>query len=249
MMMSFDSFQTTTSLRHRPNTAKFLQSNSHGTSRQRTGHSVRVMAAGSSYGHMFRVTTFGESHGGGCGCIVDGTWNRRLVVSSSRRLVVSSSRRLVVWSSRRLVVSTAVQRLQREACGVKRAASVCCRIDHFGWELSAPQTVAVVLAGTTRVGRHDTARGIRAHSLRGTGSLIRSFVRSFVRSYDLSSTLRQSAGGQIGVGILRISLLCAFAFIITSLSPSVPSSDRAVPTGGEKEREFHPQILSSPPIS
>jgi len=166
-----------------------------------------------------------------------------------RRLVVSSSRRLVVWSSRRLVVSTAVQRLQREACGVKRAASVCCRIDHFGWELSAPQTVAVVLAGTTRVGRHDTARGIRAHSLRGTGSLIRSFVRSFVRSYDLSSTLRQSAGGQIGVGILRISLLCAFAFIITSLSPSVPSSDRAVPTGGEKEREFHPQILSSPPIS
>ncbi len=29
-------------------------------------------AAGSSYGHMFRITTFGESHGGGVGCVVDG---------------------------------------------------------------------------------------------------------------------------------------------------------------------------------
>lgn len=34
--------------------------------------SVCVKAAGSSYGHMFRVTTFGESHGGGVGCVVDG---------------------------------------------------------------------------------------------------------------------------------------------------------------------------------
>jgi chorismate synthase len=40
--------------------------------RSARARSVRVLAAGSSYGHMFRVTTFGESHGGGCGCIVDG---------------------------------------------------------------------------------------------------------------------------------------------------------------------------------
>lgn len=87
MMMSL---QTTTSLRNRPNTAKFLQSNSHVKSRQRAGrNSVNVMAAGSSYGHMFRVTTFGESHGGGCGCIVDGA-SRILDVSTSRILDVSS---------------------------------------------------------------------------------------------------------------------------------------------------------------
>ncbi|GFH13908.1 chorismate synthase [Haematococcus lacustris] len=33
---------------------------------------VRVQAAGSSYGTLFRVTTFGESHGKGVGCVVDG---------------------------------------------------------------------------------------------------------------------------------------------------------------------------------
>ena len=27
---------------------------------------------GSTFGHIFRVTTFGESHGGGVGCVVDG---------------------------------------------------------------------------------------------------------------------------------------------------------------------------------
>ena len=31
-----------------------------------------VRASGSTYGTMFRVTTFGESHGKGVGCIVDG---------------------------------------------------------------------------------------------------------------------------------------------------------------------------------
>lgn len=31
-----------------------------------------VTAAGNSYGTNFRVTTFGESHGGGVGCVVDG---------------------------------------------------------------------------------------------------------------------------------------------------------------------------------
>lgn len=88
MMMSL---QTTTSLRNRPNTAKFLQSNSHVKSRQRAGrNSVNVMAAGSSYGHMFRVTTFGESHGGGCGCIVDGA-SRILDVSSFTHALTHAS--------------------------------------------------------------------------------------------------------------------------------------------------------------
>ncbi|KAH9606917.1 hypothetical protein KSS87_009312 [Heliosperma pusillum] len=31
-----------------------------------------VQAAGSSFGNYFRVTTYGESHGGGVGCVVDG---------------------------------------------------------------------------------------------------------------------------------------------------------------------------------
>ena len=31
-----------------------------------------VCMAGSTYGHCFRVTTFGESHGKGVGCVIDG---------------------------------------------------------------------------------------------------------------------------------------------------------------------------------
>ncbi|MBA0566662.1 hypothetical protein Gohar_024620, partial [Gossypium harknessii] len=33
---------------------------------------TEIEAAGSTFGNYFRVTTFGESHGGGVGCIVDG---------------------------------------------------------------------------------------------------------------------------------------------------------------------------------
>ncbi|KAG2483355.1 hypothetical protein HYH03_017755 [Edaphochlamys debaryana] len=33
---------------------------------------LRVNAAGSTYGNNFRVTTFGESHGKGVGCVIDG---------------------------------------------------------------------------------------------------------------------------------------------------------------------------------
>ncbi|KAK3422329.1 hypothetical protein EUGRSUZ_G02824 [Eucalyptus grandis] len=33
---------------------------------------LQIKAAGSSFGTHFRVTTFGESHGGGVGCVVDG---------------------------------------------------------------------------------------------------------------------------------------------------------------------------------
>ena len=36
-----------------------------------------VPRAGSTFGRIFRVTTFGESHGGGVGCVVDGVPPRR----------------------------------------------------------------------------------------------------------------------------------------------------------------------------
>lgn len=37
---------------------------------------TEIKVAGNSYGNYFRVTTFGESHGGGVGCIIDGCPNR-----------------------------------------------------------------------------------------------------------------------------------------------------------------------------
>jgi hypothetical protein len=33
---------------------------------------TEIRAAGSTYGNHFRVTTYGESHGGGVGCVIDG---------------------------------------------------------------------------------------------------------------------------------------------------------------------------------
>lgn len=39
---------------------------------RKTRNLIATKAAGSSFGHMFRITTFGESHGGGVGCVVDG---------------------------------------------------------------------------------------------------------------------------------------------------------------------------------
>ncbi|XP_039036048.1 chorismate synthase, chloroplastic-like [Hibiscus syriacus] len=38
----------------------------------RTHKNLQIQAVGSTFGNYFRVTTFGESHGGGVGCIVDG---------------------------------------------------------------------------------------------------------------------------------------------------------------------------------
>ncbi|GAV69982.1 Chorismate_synt domain-containing protein [Cephalotus follicularis] len=40
--------------------------------RTRIPKKLQIQAAGSTFGNHFRVTTFGESHGGGVGCIVDG---------------------------------------------------------------------------------------------------------------------------------------------------------------------------------
>ena len=44
------------------------------SSRRPSGRAVNktTRANGSSFGRLFRVTTFGESHGGGVGCVVDG---------------------------------------------------------------------------------------------------------------------------------------------------------------------------------
>lgn len=39
---------------------------------RRTPRKFEVHAAGSTHGNYFRVTTYGESHGGGVGCVVDG---------------------------------------------------------------------------------------------------------------------------------------------------------------------------------
>lgn len=41
-------------------------------SRNNRRPSVAARAVGSSFGTLFRVTTFGESHGKGVGCVVDG---------------------------------------------------------------------------------------------------------------------------------------------------------------------------------
>jgi len=54
--------------------AFFVQSASHKatlTVGNRRGALV-VRAVGNTFGNAFRVTTFGESHGGGVGCVVDG---------------------------------------------------------------------------------------------------------------------------------------------------------------------------------
>jgi len=53
-------------LRQRRSTA----ANQSSSSRRAAGAVIR--AAGSTYGNAFRVTTFGESHGKGVGCVVDG---------------------------------------------------------------------------------------------------------------------------------------------------------------------------------
>ncbi|KAJ8544188.1 hypothetical protein K7X08_035792 [Anisodus acutangulus] len=53
---------------------------------------LEIQAAGSTYGNYFRVTTFGESHGGGVGCIIDGC-PPRLPLSESDMQVELDRRR------------------------------------------------------------------------------------------------------------------------------------------------------------
>ncbi|KAL6126478.1 hypothetical protein ACLB2K_074527 [Fragaria x ananassa] len=49
----------------------------HFSVRPRPAKKLQVQAAGSTFGNYFRVTTYGESHGGGVGCVIDGVPPRR----------------------------------------------------------------------------------------------------------------------------------------------------------------------------
>lgn len=54
--------------------------------------SLRVQAAGSTFGTLFRVTTFGESHGGGVGCVIDGVPPRLRITQVQRRRRLAAGR-------------------------------------------------------------------------------------------------------------------------------------------------------------
>lgn len=56
---------------------------------------LEIQAAGNTFGNYFRVTTFGESHGGGVGCIIDGC-PPRLPLSESDMQVELDRRCLLV---------------------------------------------------------------------------------------------------------------------------------------------------------
>jgi hypothetical protein len=53
---------------------------------------VAVRAAGSTYGNAFRVTTFGESHGKGVGCVVDGVPPRLAITTEEIQLELDRRR-------------------------------------------------------------------------------------------------------------------------------------------------------------
>ncbi|KAG2723517.1 hypothetical protein I3843_02G151700 [Carya illinoinensis] len=57
-------------LRYLP--SHLLRSPVHISIRTSTPKKLQIQAAGSTGGNYFRVTTFGESHGGGVGCVIDG---------------------------------------------------------------------------------------------------------------------------------------------------------------------------------
>lgn len=59
----------------------------------RPARAVTARAAGNTFGHNFRVTTFGESHGGGVGCVVDGIPPRLQItkVRGSSLLIVTTA--------------------------------------------------------------------------------------------------------------------------------------------------------------
>ncbi|KAK2971658.1 hypothetical protein RJ640_010899 [Escallonia rubra] len=46
------------------------------SSRRSHPQKFQIQAVGSTYGNYFRVTTYGESHGGGVGCVIDGCPSR-----------------------------------------------------------------------------------------------------------------------------------------------------------------------------
>ena len=64
-------------------TARLLGHRRKQTGRVGRSH-LQVAAAGSTFGHSFRVTTFGESHGGGVGCVIDGVPPRMQITKVGR---------------------------------------------------------------------------------------------------------------------------------------------------------------------
>ncbi|XP_009622435.1 chorismate synthase 1, chloroplastic [Nicotiana tomentosiformis] len=72
--------------------SKLSSSNLHILSRPSHPKRLEIQAAGNTYGNYFRVTTFGESHGGGVGCVIDGC-PPRLPLSESDMQVELDRRR------------------------------------------------------------------------------------------------------------------------------------------------------------
>ncbi|KAG5610908.1 hypothetical protein H5410_022189 [Solanum commersonii] len=72
--------------------SKLSSSNFHVPSRSSHPKRLEIQAAGSTFGNYFRITTFGESHGGGVGCIIDGC-PPRLPLSESDMQVELDRRR------------------------------------------------------------------------------------------------------------------------------------------------------------
>ncbi|KAK4366530.1 hypothetical protein RND71_014410 [Anisodus tanguticus] len=72
--------------------SKLSSCNIHILSRPSHPKRLEIQATGSTYGNYFRVTTFGESHGGGVGCIIDGC-PPRLPLSESDMQVELDRRR------------------------------------------------------------------------------------------------------------------------------------------------------------
>ncbi|XAR72094.1 Chorismate synthase [Bertholletia excelsa] len=57
---------------HRPHLRKLSPPTLQFSFLQSRPKKIEIQAVGSTYGTHFRVTTFGESHGGGVGCVIDG---------------------------------------------------------------------------------------------------------------------------------------------------------------------------------
>ena len=72
-----------------------LQRLSHGHRKKSIRHSQQIRtitrAAGSTFGHSFRVTTFGESHGKGVGCVIDGVPPRLPITKEEIQVFMSDT--------------------------------------------------------------------------------------------------------------------------------------------------------------
>ena len=91
---------------------------------------VAVRAAGSTFGTAFRVTTFGESHGKGVGCIVDGVPPR---LSVSKEEVQAELDRRRPGQSR---ITT--PRKESDTCDIYSGADICPLILCTLWSCCLP---------------------------------------------------------------------------------------------------------------